>query len=82
MVAVVRSSRADSAASLREVTKADEPLPDGPCIGLLVGTPGTLNYTDMSGTALTDVPIQEGWNPIQCLEVNTGGTADNIWAAY
>lgn len=82
MVAVVRSAKNDVAASLRLVTKANAALPDGDCIGLLVGTAGTLNYRDLSDTDLSDVPIQVGWNPIACRRINTGGTADNIWACY
>lgn len=70
------------AAALIPVTKADSDLPDGPCRGLLVGTPGTLNIKDGTGTTRTNVPIQQGWNPVECIQVRTGGTATDIWALY
>lgn len=57
-------------------------LPDGPCRALLVGTAGTANINDLTGTARTAVPLQPGYNPIGCQRVRTGGTAANIWALY
>lgn len=65
-----------------KVTKADTDLADGICHGLLVGTAGTANLQDASGTNRTDVPLQVGYNPIECKQVRTGGTADDIWALY
>jgi hypothetical protein len=65
-----------------KVTKANANLPDGLCRALLVGTPGTANLTDKFGTATTNVPLQQGYNPLNVLQVNTGGTADDIWAVY
>ena len=64
------------------VTKADEDLTNGPCRALLVGTAGTLNITQIDGTARTNVPVVAGYNPIACLQVNLGGTATDIWALY
>jgi len=74
-----------SSAPAREVipvTKADADLPDGQCRGLLVGTAGTANIKDGGGTTRADVPLQQGYNPIRCIQVRTGGTADDIWALY
>jgi len=34
------------------------------------------------GTIRANVPLQPGYNPIGCLQVRTGGDADNIWALY
>jgi hypothetical protein len=65
-----------------KVTKANADLPDGLCRALLVGTPGTANLKDQFGTATTDVPLQQGYNPLNVLQVNTGGDADDIWAIY
>ncbi len=65
-----------------KVTKATGLLPDGTCKGLRVGTAGTANLVDGTGTLRTDVPLFEGDNPLVCREVRTGGTADNIWALY
>lgn len=64
------------------VTKANSNLPDGTCRSLLVGTAGTLNIMDNSGVLRTNVPVQQGYNPIYCRQVNTGGTASDIWALY
>jgi hypothetical protein len=44
------------------------------------GAAGTANITTLNGNACTDVPLQQGYNPIACRLVSTGGTADNIWA--
>jgi hypothetical protein len=65
-----------------KVTKADVNLAGGVCRALLCGTPGTVNLTDQFGTATTDVPLQQGYNPLEVIQVNTGGTADDIWALY
>jgi hypothetical protein len=64
------------------VTKADADLPDGNCRALLVGTAGTANIKDATGTTRTGVPLQQGYNPIVCQQVRTGGTATDIWALY
>lgn len=65
------------------VTKHDtNNLPQGACRALLVGVSGTANITEEDGTERTDVPLQTGYNPIRCIRIKTGGTADNIWALY
>lgn len=64
------------------VTKANSDLPGGACRALLVGTAGTATLMTLGGDTRTDVPLQAGYNPIACLQVRTGGTADNIWALY
>lgn len=71
----------ESAWKLVPVTKGTA-FADGPCRGLLVGTAGTLNMTDGSGAARTNVPIQAGWNPVIVQAVAVGGTATDIWAVY
>lgn len=72
----------DTASALRLVTKANQDLPNGVSLGLLVGTAGTANIVDESGALCPDVPLQQGYNPIRCKQIRTGGTADNIWALY
>lgn len=72
----------DPAREIVPVEKIDANLPLGRCRGLLVGTPGTLNIMDASGAIRTNVPIQQGYNPIEVLQVRTGGTATDIWALY
>ena len=62
------------------VTKADQDLPNGLANGLLVGTPGTANLMEPDGTIRTNVPLQQGYNPIAVRQVRTGGTASDIWA--
>lgn len=79
---MARSTDVSSARGLWPVTKADSPLPNGVCRALLVGAAGTLNIIDADGGTRTSVPIQQGWNPIQCRQVSLGGTASDIWAAY
>ncbi len=67
--------------ALRAVTPGSA-LPLGPCQGIIVGTAGSLNYTDFTGEILTGVPVQAGYNPICCQSIESGGTASNIWAGY
>lgn len=64
------------------VTKADAPLPDGTCRGLVVGAAGTINFRDGSGAIRTNFPVFQGTNPVVCQEVREGGTASDIWAGY
>ncbi len=64
------------------VTKANADLPGGVCRGLLVGSPGTANLQEVDGTIRANVPLQQGYNPLVCKQVRTGGTADDIWALY
>jgi hypothetical protein len=64
------------------VTPADADLPHGICAGLLVGTAGTLNVMDASGTIVTGIPVQAGYNPISVRQVRLGGTAGQIFALY
>lgn len=64
------------------VTKADADLPGSITRGLLVGTAGTANLMQPDGTIRTNVPLQQGYNPLQVRQVRTGGTATDIWALY
>jgi hypothetical protein len=64
------------------VTKADADLAGGTCRGLLVGTAGTANLQTAAGVTRANVPLQQGYNPIVCKQVRTGGTAADIWALY
>ena len=65
------------------VTKSDTVnLADGPCRALLVGTAGTANIVDIRGNVRSDVPLQQGYNYLRALRINTGGTAADIWALY
>lgn len=77
-----RSDKTASARSYIPVTKANEDLPDGIARALLVGTAGTANLTEEDGTQRSNVPLQEGYNPLFVKQVRTGGTADDIWALY
>lgn len=64
------------------VTKANADLPYGSCRALLVGTAGTANIVDLMGHEHSNVPLQQGYNPIGAQRIKTGGSADNIWALY
>jgi hypothetical protein len=68
--------------SFPPVTKANSDLPGGTSRGLLVGTAGTANLMDAEGVIRTNVPLQQGYNPLSCRQVRTGGTASDIWALY
>jgi hypothetical protein len=50
--------------------------------GLWVGTAGTANITDEAGTAHSDFPLKEGFNPVRIKRLATSGTADDIWGLY
>lgn len=66
----------------RPITKADADLPAGVCRSLLVGIPGTANLMQPDGTVRSNVPLQQGYNPLVVRAVMLGGTADDIWAIY
>jgi hypothetical protein len=51
------------------------------CRALLVGTAGTGTLIDGAGATATDVPLQQGYNPIRCTKV-TFGTVNDVWALY
>lgn len=70
------------AKAIVSVTKANNDLARLPTKGLLCGTAGTVNLMDAEGNIVADVPLQQGYNPIQVRQVRTGGTADDIWALY
>lgn len=61
------------------VTKADTDMA-APARALVCGTAGTVNLMQIDGTIRADFPLQQGYNPIACRQVRTGGTADDIWA--
>lgn len=63
-------------------TKADTPLPKGPCRAITVGTGGTLNGIDLQGNVVTNYPAQTGYNPLCLKQISTGGTATDIWLLY
>ena len=74
------SSSVSPAGIYKKVTKGS-PLENGPCRGLWVGTAGTANLVDYAGQTATNFPLHAGLNP-GCTAVNSGGTADDIWAVY
>lgn len=68
---------------LAKITKTDNTdLAGGVTRALWVGTAGTVNVRDEHGTDHTDLPLQAGLNPFRVIRVETGGTADDIWALY
>jgi len=69
------------AGGLVKLTKAATPIATGPTRGLLCGTPGTFTGVDASGRPVTDLPLQQGYNPIQ-VSIWSAGTADDVWALY
>ena len=67
--------------NLAKLTKADDTNITVPR-GLWVGTAGTSNLVDEKGNTLANFPLQVGFNPIRISQLETGGTADDIWAVY
>lgn len=58
--------------------------PDGynlPCRALLVGTAGTATLTDGANKSRANVPLQQGYNPIQVMAIASAGASD-IWALF
>jgi hypothetical protein len=79
----ISSGLSTPARHLVKVTKSDTiDLAPSACRALLVGTAGTANFIDASGTDCTAVPLQQGYNPIMTRRIKLGGTADNIWALF
>ena len=81
MIANDHFDRSDSSHHMEKITKGTA-FTLGTCRGLLVGTAGTCNLTDGSGTQRTNVPLQQGYNPLIVQSIEAGGTADDIWALY
>lgn len=83
---VARVYLTDPAYDIIPVTKADAALPDGDCKAILVGVGGTLNIQtigrDGAPVIRNSIPLEAGIHPIQCKQIRTGGTADDIWALY
>ena len=66
---------------LVKLTKADDTdivIPRG----LWVGSEGSANLVDERGNVLADFPLCKGYNPIRIKQLETGGTADDIWGMY
>jgi hypothetical protein len=54
---------------------------DGPCRALLVGTAGAATVVDSEGNTATNIPLQQGYNPIRVSKV-TFGSASDVWALF
>lgn len=52
-----------------------------PTRSILCGTAGTLTGKDATGQTITNLPLQQGYNPISIL-VWSAGTATDVWALY
>lgn len=52
------------------------------CKALLVGVAGAANIVRPNGSVAAGVPLQQGYNPITCIQINTGTSASNIWPLY
>jgi len=71
-----------SSGHFKKAVKDDDAPLEGTTIALLVGVGGTANLMDESGEIKTDVPLQQGYNPLRVKQVRLGGTADDIWELY
>ena len=74
------SAESGPAEQMELVTKGT-PMTRGKCRSILCGTAGTANVT-LNGVAFTNVPLQQGYNPIRVDSVQAGGTASDLWALY
>lgn len=72
----------DAARNFPLVVKADADLPGGPCRGLLVNASGVLNLTDLDGNEEDSVFVVQGFNPLGCTQVRTGGDSLIVRALY
>ena len=82
-ISIRHRSASSPAADCISVTKSDSAdLPDGVCDALLVGTAGTANLVFENGIERTNVPLQQGYNPLRVRRVKAGGSASDIWALY
>ena len=70
------------AGKLVSITPGSSDLVDGVCKALWCGSAGTVNLIDETGATVTGFPLFLGINLIRVRQVNTGGTASNIWALY
>lgn len=66
-----------------KVEKADDEIfEEGACRSLWVGSEGSANLIMPDGSKVEDFPLLVGLNPVAVIGVESGGTADNIWALY
>lgn len=63
-----------------KLSQSSTPLSPRPR-ALLCGTAGTFTGKDAMAQTLTDLPLQQGYNPIS-ISVWSGGTATDVWALY
>jgi len=65
------------AQDLRPITIGGGTFPEVRAI--LCGTAGTANIVTAAGALRAAVPLQAGMNPIRCVEVQSGGSASDLW---
>lgn len=66
----------------KEITTLDTDFVDGVAKELWIGVEGDINVTFGNGQAVTGMPALAGLFPFKVIQVNTGTTAENIWAVY
>lgn len=67
----------------RQITPADGvQFPEGVCRTILCNVPGTANLVQPDGTEREGYPLQQGYNPVQCIGIEEGGDADEIWGLW
>jgi hypothetical protein len=69
-----------SSGNIVKLSQSSTPLSPIPR-ALLCGTAGTFTGKDATGQTLTDLPLQQGYNPIS-ISVWSGGAATDVWALY
>lgn len=72
----------EPARKVAALTKADDTVISVPEKGLWVGTAGTANIVDAAGNTHANFPLLQGYNPIRISQLESGGTASDIWGLY
>jgi hypothetical protein len=76
-----RSAGMTNPASKIEAVSSGVDFTNGVCRALLVGTAGTATVIDADGNTATNIPLQQGYNPLRVSKV-TLGTASDVWALF
>jgi hypothetical protein len=78
----VSGDQASPSGKIVKINSGDDlALANGATRGLLVGVAGTATVIDMTGATLTNIPLQQGYNPLRVRKVTFGSCSD-VWGLY
>lgn len=69
------------ASKIVKLSQSATEIAGGATSGILCGTAGTFTGVDMGGNTITDMPLQQGYNPIR-VKIWSAGTATNVWGLW